>query len=272
MKQMIADSRFVARSSKEAKIKSWLNPPDPSTNRNKAQEQHHQGTGAWFLHNDIYMKWKEGKQHNTLWLHGIPGCGKTVLSSTVIEDLETNFSTSSSIVLYFYFDFNDSNKQSFEKMVRSLAFQLYQLHENVRKYIDELHTVCKSGNEQPRSSSLVSVLDTMLANVDDVWIVLDALDECETRRELLSWLPSLERGGVHVFLTSRKEDDIETSLTNKWRQTPAIVPIQQSSVDHDIRQVVRSRIAEDEELQRWKDKPEVCEEIETKLMAKADGM
>lgn len=266
---MIADNRFVARSSHEAKIKSWLNPSDPSTNRNKAQDQRHQGTGAWFLQNDIYMEWKEAKQHNAIWLHGIPGCGKTVLSSTVIEDLLANCSTSSGGVLYFYFDFNDSSKQSFENMVRSLAFQLYQLQENVRKCIDDLHALCKNGNEQPQSRSLVSALDTMLADVDDVWIVLDALDECGTRRELLNWLTSLERNGVHVLLTSRKEEDIETSLTKKWRQPPAIVPIRPNSVDNDIRKVVRSTI---EGLQRWKDKPEVCDEIETELMAKADGM
>jgi hypothetical protein len=117
--------------------------------------------------------------------------------------------------------------------------------------------------------------------------VLDALDECGTRRELtrreltrreltrrelLGWLTSLERNSVHVLLTSRKEDDIETSLTKKWRQTPAVVPIQQDSVDNDIREVVRSRIAEDEEFQRWKDRPEVYKEIETNIMAKADGM
>jgi Cdc6-like AAA superfamily ATPase len=106
---MIEDNRSVARSNQEAKIKIWLDPPDPSINRNDGQKQRHQGTGAWFLHSDLYVKWKEAKHHNALWLYGIPGCGKTVLTSTVIKDLEATFSTSSAIMLYFYFDFNDSS-------------------------------------------------------------------------------------------------------------------------------------------------------------------
>lgn len=105
----------------------------------------------------------------------------------------------------------------------------------------------------------------------DTRIVLDALDECSTRKELLSWLASPTTEAIHILLTSRTEDDIETSLT-EWIPPAAIVPIYQKPVDDDIRRVVHTTIATDKELQRWKDSQDVCEEIETTLMEKADGM
>jgi predicted ATPase len=68
------------------KIRRWLCPPDPSTNLNEAQKKRHKGTGSWFLKSKIFEQWKTGKfQH--LWLHGLSGCGKTVLSATIIENL-----------------------------------------------------------------------------------------------------------------------------------------------------------------------------------------
>ncbi|KAK8124989.1 ankyrin repeat-containing domain protein [Apiospora kogelbergensis] len=104
------------------KIRRWLSPLDPSTNLNKAREQHCRGTGQWFLDSDQYFKWKTDR-HPSLWLNGIPGCGKTIFSSSVVADLEQ--STASESLIYFYFGFNNIEKQSLEKAVRSLIAQLY---------------------------------------------------------------------------------------------------------------------------------------------------
>jgi hypothetical protein len=59
-----------------------------------------------------------------LWLYGIPGCGKTILSSTIIEDVLYHYHDPTMAVIYFYFDFNDVEKQQYEKMLRSLITQL----------------------------------------------------------------------------------------------------------------------------------------------------
>src|SRR5439155_25271684 len=81
------------------KIERWLSPPDPSTNYNKALQQRHEGLGLWFLKGDVFAKWKT-RQNSFLWLHGIPGCGKTILSSAIIKDLDSKLSSQA---LYFYF-------------------------------------------------------------------------------------------------------------------------------------------------------------------------
>jgi hypothetical protein len=58
-------------------------------------------------------------------LHGIPGCGKTILSSTRLENVfQYCADDPGRVVSYFYFDFNDAEKHSPELMVRSLICQL----------------------------------------------------------------------------------------------------------------------------------------------------
>lgn len=123
-------------------ISAWLSPPDPSINHSNALNIRHLGTGKWFLGHPAYSNWKSNHA-SFLWLHGIPGCGKTILSSTIIEDLSSRYP------LYFYFDFSDTRKQNFDMMLRSLIIQLYRNHEGARSYLDSLYSSSRRGGQQP---------------------------------------------------------------------------------------------------------------------------
>ena len=119
----------------------------------------------------------------------------------------------------------------------------------------------------------------MIEQVKEVWIVLDALDECRTRRGpptkgLLSWIRDLlksEQRNVHLLVTSRPEQDIESGV-REFAHNDDIVPIQSDLITDDIRAYVRTRVREDEGLKRWRSRPDVQKEIETRLMEKANGM
>jgi hypothetical protein len=92
-----------------AKILTWLNTCDPSTNHAAARQKHEPTTGDWFIKSAAFTAWKSA-QKSWLWLHGIPGAGKTVLCSTIIDHVkpllrpETQFA-------YFYFDYNEGDSQ-----------------------------------------------------------------------------------------------------------------------------------------------------------------
>jgi hypothetical protein len=120
----------------------------------------------------------------------------------------------------------------------------------------------------------------MTQQIDEVWIVLDALDECRTRSGtlteggLLSWLKGLlssELRNFHILLTSRQEGDIESAL-EECALAEDMIPIQSSLVTNDIRAYVRTRVREDDSLRRWRSRADVQEEIEARIMEKADGM
>ena len=60
---------------------------DPSPNHNTACALHDSHTGTWITRSDEYQEWKNGSSR-LFWLHGIPGAGKTILFSYVVEDIQ----------------------------------------------------------------------------------------------------------------------------------------------------------------------------------------
>jgi hypothetical protein len=66
------------------------------------------------------------------------GCGKTMLSSTIIAHLnESCEGDVSSIVAYFFFGFNDAGMRSLKAIVASLIMQLLQKSKNRPASLEE---------------------------------------------------------------------------------------------------------------------------------------
>ncbi|KAJ4286967.1 hypothetical protein N0V90_012847 [Kalmusia sp. IMI 367209] len=269
--------RRIELEQQQTKISQWLSPPDPSTNYNAALRQRQEGTGLWLLQNPSFAKWKTQK-NSFLWLHGIPGCGKTVLSSTVIESLEKSFSTQP--LLFFYFNFSDTQKQTLEQMVRSLISQLYYKCTDAQEQLEPLFSSCQNGRSQPSCETLCKALSKMIEHAKEVWIVLDALDECQTRvgpsrEELLEWIGEIlssEHMNVHLVVTSRPEHDIQEELNNVAERRGKIIPIQSDLVEDDICKYIRVHVNEGKGLKRWQSRPDIQDKIRTSLMQKANGI
>lgn len=261
---------------KHGKIDRWLRAPDPSTNYNKALKQRHEDSGRWFLEGLAFANWKT-RRNSFLWLYGIPGCGKTILSSTIIQHLES--SLPSQPLLYFYFAFAEPDKQSFENMIRSLINQLYYQREDVQERLDTLFSACDNGRRQPSTASLWTTFLQIIQQVGEVWIVLDAVDECHDRtwnltEGMLSWMMELlgsEERNVHVLMTSRPEQQIDLEVA-QWACVDDTVPIEGDDVAEDIRAYIHTRVRQDDGLKRWRSRPDIQDEIEVRLMKEADGM
>lgn len=272
VEEIYLDARALRADGHLNKIRKWLSPPDPSTNFNEAREQHHQRTGQWFLKSDQYARWK--KEHNSfLWLNGIPGCGKTILSSSVVADLKQDIVSKN--LVYFYFDFNDVAKQSLEMAARSLVDQLYHNQKDLRQEVDALYSSCDEGDNQPDSESLLQLFQRMVQRAGEVWFVLDALDECHRRSEgsaggLLSWIQGLREPGldIHILVTSRPEQDIQAAIKS-WAHIEEIFPLQSGHVSDDINAYIEART---KTISRWKSRPDIQQKIECALVNKANGM
>ncbi|KAI0147306.1 hypothetical protein GGR57DRAFT_493877 [Xylariaceae sp. FL1272] len=255
-------------------ISKWLSPPDPTTNLNNTLSSRHPGSGKWLLQQAAYVDWKS-ERNSFLWLYGIPGCGKTVLSSTVVEDVMKD---PTSKIIYFYFDFNDDSKQKFDMMLRSLISQLYDNCTDSRNRLDSLYTSCNHRKKQPSPDSLRAAFHDMIEQAGDVYIVLDALDECPRRNEypggLLSWIRDLHHPymNIHFLVTSRQEQDIMVDI-EKWARDKDIINIQKSSIREDIDAYINARVRKGGELAtRWDTWSDIQDKIEATLTKKADGM
>ena len=227
----------------------------------------------WFINSEVFREWKSGERR-CLWLHGIPGCGKTVLSSTIVENLRNDQEDSSHIVLDFFFDFSEAEKQSLDKLARSLIAQLCSKCVDSRQELNSLFSSCEDGRRQPTTKSLLATFQRMVGSANKAFIVLDALDECSLERDLVPWIKALSSSGksnIHVLATSRREGDIELGFKS-WLAVDNILSIQQSEVDSDIRAYIRGTLRAKNDFQRWQSQSFVLNEIEKKIMEKADGM
>lgn len=60
------------------KTLDWYSVVDPSSNHLAACGKREPATGDWFFKRAEYIDWLS-LSNSFLWVHGIPGCGKTVL-------------------------------------------------------------------------------------------------------------------------------------------------------------------------------------------------
>ena len=177
-------------------------------------------------------------------------------------------------MLYFYFDFNDVEKQGQEKMIRSLILQLSSQCGSTPRGLEALHSSCMNGERQPTRDMLLATLHQIMGSFEETFIIFDALDECLERQDLLEDIEDINRwadANLHILSTSRREKDIEEQV-ELLAHNGGKISIDSMRVNDDIRAYVHERLRADPKLKRWHKEPKVQQEIENTLMDKADGM
>ena len=251
------------------KIKAWLSAPDPGTNHVAARQRHEAHTGTWLLQSDQYQRWKAGDIHH-LWLYGKAGCGKTVLCSTVIEDIQVYCGIrKNAIHATFYFTFSDNQKQSYENLLRSLVAQLGWKEPG----LSMLRHACEKPNASvPGVDELEKILLACIQSYDELFLLLDALDECpevDIRQNVLDGLERLasEAPNIKMFVTSREVSDVSQSM-QMLRADP--VSIAARLVDADIQRYTSSQLSRDRKLSKLDKTTKRL--IEDTISRRADGM
>ncbi len=255
---------------KTQQILDWLKLGHPSTNHDTARKKHEPTTGNWLIESLKFTTWATNT-NASLGLYGIPGAGKTILCSTVIEYIKTLCSPrSESRYAYFYFDFNDPQKRTVVGMLRSLILQLCVCQSQLHFSVHELYKECGDGNQQPTLQGLVKALLFLFTTSHRTYVVLDALDECSEREELLNTISQIVQsssGEVNIFVTSRNERDISEGLEGV---IDVKINLEASTVDVDIELHVRKSLENDKKLKQWK--PLIKQEMLEALVNGAHGM
>ena len=194
-----------------------------------------------------------------------------LLSAALLyEIVQLRNSQSDVAVGFFYFDFNDVEKHASRKAIRSLLFQLAQHSDASFQPMEQLYQRCGYGQQQPSEGAVQSLLLEAIKLSGTKYIVLDALDECTDREDLLQLFCGIITSkpiGLRVVVTSRRTRDIEERLGSI---TTYNINIQSAVVDEDIRIYVQDRLATDHKLKKW---PTVVhDEITRVVMEKANGM
>lgn len=185
------------------------------------------GTCEWFFDDSRFLKWRDDKDSSLLWVSAGPGCGKSVLARSLIDEMRVCTTAMTSKICYFFFKNGQEHRT---RSVHALSAILHQLFGNTSLISYALPYYKRCG---PKLSSMFSELWEMLLNcikdpnAGEIICILDALDECgeDTRDQLISSLIEFfqkERNKISSFtlkflVTSRPYDHIESQferLTN----------------------------------------------------------
>lgn len=138
--------------------------------------------------------------------------------STAIEKLNSLFPDKASVrIAYFYFDFKEPAKQNARNMVLSVLGQLCRHQSRIPDCVKALYRK-QIDHEPPSITDLTLALLDIVKTFKQIFLVIDALDECTERPALLGTLCTIiqhERGEhIKVLVASREEQDIQAALSS----------------------------------------------------------
>ena len=190
-------------------------------------------------------------------------------SSTIIEDIRTIVQAQTGFGLtYFYFDINDNAQQTLEQFLSSLV---YALTANSKKYslLSSLYEVHQK-IYKPTDSELFDVLKELLEFFTQVYIVIDALDECTEYDQLFGAINNIlgwTMSNCHLLVTSRREERI---LLMMEECTPVEIQLSADLIESDITSYIHYAVGNVHKLKRWN--PTVQEKVKETLIKGANGM
>ncbi|KAF4480465.1 Ankyrin repeat domain-containing protein 50 [Colletotrichum fructicola Nara gc5] len=204
-------------------ILEWLSPINYGSMQSDHFTMRHEGTGQWFLSSPQYQEWNESTG-KTLYCPGIPGAGKTILTSIVINDLVSKAESNTEVgIAYVYCSFQRATEQNIEHMLSSLLKQLAERAPDPSESLRSLFEKHKHWQTRPSVAELSKTLELVCKTFARVYILIDALDECQAvgcRSSLLKTLFKQRTGTgapVHLFATSRFIPEIEEEFEDPLR-------------------------------------------------------
>jgi Cdc6-like AAA superfamily ATPase len=215
IKTNVAEMRRKQGEAEECAILDWISPGDAHANQQSDYfKRHQEGTGQWLLNSEEYRAWLTGRGE-TLFRWGMPGAGKTVLTSIVVNHLLRQQQPSVGVA-YVYCNFQRQDSQKVEDLLsvllKQLTLGLSSLPETVRE-LYETHTT--KTRTPPSAEGILQCLKSVIASSkrERTFIVVDALDEClgpdGDPSDLMVELFRLQDiCPVNLFVTSRPIPDI----------------------------------------------------------------
>lgn len=208
------------------RLLTWLNATYTDEELGKAQSSRTPGTCEWIFGRSEYRHWTNAATSSNsmsiLWIHGPPGFGKSVLSASIVERLQSENPRG---VAHF---FCDAKRQPLE-IVRSWVAQMVSQNEQALEAAEEAY----HGKEGRLATTydIWQLFKTICKQIPRCFFVVDGFDEC----------PKSHHGGSISFFDDRA--NFLQGLTSISSETPArilLVSREDADVRFQFRRLVES--------------------------------
>lgn len=248
-------------------LMNWICPVDYHVQHQDFIGRHQTGTGQWFLQDTIFQGWDHSNDA-TLFCQGIPGAGKTIMAALVIDHLLRSRHVADEPVTFIYCNYKRQSEQSAKHMLSSILRQIIDIQPGVPKLVQDFYTSHTTKRTTPSLDEIRKALEAASKDLRGLTIIIDALDECETRvrQEFLSAVETLRKQcEVRFLATSRPLPTIQTYPI--FLSKPML---EVKASDEDLEKYIRSRASELHS--RVMSKPNLLENLVTSTIRATGGM
>ena len=209
------DKLQLAQDEKEFfSILEWLSPLEFPAQQSDYIQRWQEGTGEWLMEIKEFNEWL-ARPGATLVCTGIPGAGKTILASVVIDHLWNKFLNEDTGVAYIFCNYKAQLEQTPVNLIASLLKQLSQGKGAVPEELKSFYQRCIKKGTKATLEEMVQMLHAELSRFSQVFVVIDALDECSDLKILLDHIHVIQALPiVNLMVTSRHVPSITDRFSN----------------------------------------------------------
>ncbi|KXG48154.1 Tetratricopeptide-like helical [Penicillium griseofulvum] len=227
-------------------------------------------TCEWITTHKAFLAWKADGYQTPLWIHGIPGCGKSVLASYLTHNGFNTTDTPGGVFAYFFQKSQDTSTPSAmvcsvvaEIMTSSTLNQSEGFFDAISS-IEVLMDRHSKGTDCPLDMTW-RILESLMAKSPGFAIIVDGIDECAEKEDVKKLLQHLgkmaQTTNARIIVCSRYFKHIHQSLGNITR-----LLIEADQIGADIQAFVRAEIDRTTRLAKIK------ERLLTKCNKQSHGM
>ncbi|RGP66281.1 nacht and wd domain [Fusarium sporotrichioides] len=230
---------------------------------------------SWVIDHPQFQDWKTNLSHRRLWVRGDAGKGKTMLLCGIIEELEKDpFSR----LCYFFCQATDENLRDGICVLRGLLFHLIKqypwLISHVRKDYDDSGE--KLFNDHNAWQALQKIFKSVLNDegLDEVIIIVDALDECMVHREeLLQFICDISASSrAKLVVSSRPFVTIQKALQDDGTSSSTLaLELNDELISDAVKRFIKSRVRDLEKKRPYQNDHDICEKVTKHLTDNAES-
>ncbi|KAK6848994.1 hypothetical protein PG995_012827 [Apiospora arundinis] len=198
-----------------------------------------------------------------LWVWGIPGSGKTVMASFLIDQVGSAIGQKNCAYYYCLHSRGKDETVDFLRcIIKELQLSADFIPENIQQRFHE--------DVRPTEEDMLESLVHLAEKLGRICIVVDAIDESQNRGRIARVLHKIGTCNkfwkISLLVTSRDETDIREIFT---RQSPRCVeiPMSGAGVKQDMRKIARRELGK---IQGWNEA--MTTRVENELVDRAQGM
>jgi hypothetical protein len=195
---------------------------------------------AWILKNQKFISWHNSNASSLLWVTAKAGCGKTTTAAhiyRIVSSIQPSEAfippgnKSQPILLHFFFQkSNQQAENTASAALRTFAAQLIHQEPQLLPILLRRHGILSAkGTYEWSWENLLSLISEMLEQPltrSQIYVIIDAVDECEVKSQklVLDWIKELVEDNaiaansktsgpmLKILVTSRPDGDIIDQL------------------------------------------------------------